>query len=837
MATNDFFISYRRKNVEFVQQFVSVLEARDKQIWIDWDDIPPGVEQFTAEIERGIEGAHIFVAVLSPDYMESEYCLGELEHAAQLNKRIIPIVHQKFESYPVPASIQAINWVYFTPHAGQDNPFESAFEQFIRASEADYAHIQEHTRLLQRALDWQSAGHNHAFLLRDRALNDAEQWLSVASEKQSPPASLHTAFILSSRQQQTRRQRRLLAGTSFLLLIALIALVIAVQQFLVADRRADETLSLLIANDALNALNTDDTETALNRIHHANTFLSNPPEAVQALLQRIAFQPAPRHIIEIPNNSARSLPAPIDTQLPISDGLYLQQDDETSLTLRGENDEVLIPFTIFRLESRDDTRIHPDVMNEIQTIQNNAFSPFGVGYDLSPDGERVVMGREGQGLIVWENRAGAPIYSTYTDHSFIVDNVQFSPDGQYLISKASEAQSVNLGRSEVEYFIWDTSRWQVIQAITQFDNSSELVGISDDVRQFIFLEYGSNRITIWDTNNPSLLWQVNTLDFVQDLAFNPDGTRVIASTVIALRMAPPNDIRLLDASTGAQITLYNGMDNQHIIGLPLLTGSDPDTVRIISDEGILNQLDVVTGDTTPIGTIDVSFISGMSDNGRYVATEDFDNSQLIIYDLQDAQQIASVPFDGFLRGVSIHPAGDYLAYTVEDPSDGTAQIIITDLRTAERVAQFSQVNATFASRAHLFSTDTFIYVDQDQTLHLIDRQTWQPIGQLRGFLEPITDIAYNPTAQRLAVAGENGAVMVWDSANGAIIFQLNGIGNRGIIALAPDGMAIATGNENGQISLWRLFSPADALTWMEDNRVISGLSCTDRVRYGLVACE
>ena len=100
----DVFISYRRSNVEFVKKFLAALEATGRNAWIDWEDIPPGAENFSDEIINGIDGSNAFIPILSPDYLDSEYCLMELHRAVELKKRIIPIIYEKFELFPAIAA-------------------------------------------------------------------------------------------------------------------------------------------------------------------------------------------------------------------------------------------------------------------------------------------------------------------------------------------------------------------------------------------------------------------------------------------------------------------------------------------------------------------------------------------------------------------------------------------------------------------------------------------------------------------------------------------------------------------------------------------------------------
>ena len=54
----DVFISYSRKDIEFAQRIHQELEARDRQPWVDWQDIPPpdqSVAGFGAHLWRDAE--------------------------------------------------------------------------------------------------------------------------------------------------------------------------------------------------------------------------------------------------------------------------------------------------------------------------------------------------------------------------------------------------------------------------------------------------------------------------------------------------------------------------------------------------------------------------------------------------------------------------------------------------------------------------------------------------------------------------------------------------------------------------------------------------------------
>jgi hypothetical protein len=85
------FISYSRKDKEFVRQLYEALKQRDREAWVDWEDIRP-TEEFMQAIFGAIEGADTFISVLTPDSVASIPCGRETAHAAARNKRIVPIV-------------------------------------------------------------------------------------------------------------------------------------------------------------------------------------------------------------------------------------------------------------------------------------------------------------------------------------------------------------------------------------------------------------------------------------------------------------------------------------------------------------------------------------------------------------------------------------------------------------------------------------------------------------------------------------------------------------------------------------------------------------------------
>ncbi len=88
------FISYSRRDQEFVLKLASDLELRGATVWIDRGDIQAG-ERWRESIERGIADCRAFLLVISDDSLRSEYVNEELSTALRLRKPIFPLIYRK----------------------------------------------------------------------------------------------------------------------------------------------------------------------------------------------------------------------------------------------------------------------------------------------------------------------------------------------------------------------------------------------------------------------------------------------------------------------------------------------------------------------------------------------------------------------------------------------------------------------------------------------------------------------------------------------------------------------------------------------------------------------
>lgn len=199
---SDAFISYSRKDKEFVQKLFQSLSQNEKNLWIDWEDIPQAAEWRT-EIHEGIEKADAIIFVMSPDFLVSLECMMELEIAEEFNKRLIPIVYREVEAKNVPPSLAALNWIFFR----EADDYNQAIKQLLEAMTTDLEWVKTHTRLTERALEWETSQHNDSYLLRGDDLAEAVQYLS--QPKREPTLTyVQQEYIVASQEKQAADLRR-----------------------------------------------------------------------------------------------------------------------------------------------------------------------------------------------------------------------------------------------------------------------------------------------------------------------------------------------------------------------------------------------------------------------------------------------------------------------------------------------------------------------------------------------------------------------------------------------------------------------------------------------------
>ena len=111
------FISYSRKDMDFVRKLAGDLEKAGYDVWWDITDLRGG-DDWVRQIPEAIRLSQFFLVILTPDSVESEWVRKEYTQALSLRKKIIPIM---LVAGTVPFALNTINFINFARGEYADN--------------------------------------------------------------------------------------------------------------------------------------------------------------------------------------------------------------------------------------------------------------------------------------------------------------------------------------------------------------------------------------------------------------------------------------------------------------------------------------------------------------------------------------------------------------------------------------------------------------------------------------------------------------------------------------------------------------------------------------------
>ena len=855
----DVFISYSRRDSGYVQRLQQELASRGKDVWVDTEGIRDA-EVFPAALRRAVEGSDAFVFVISPDSVRSPFCGQEVEHAVELNKRVVPLALREVADVEIPEEIRFRNWI---PVGTTE--FAEGVDRLVAAMDTDLGWERQHTRLTVKALEWDAAGRDRSFLVRGSELAAAEQWLAAGADKDPGPTALEQEYLLAARAAASRRQR-LLVGISAavaavsvgLLVFALISRSEAISAGVVAKARAlaaesqtqlavDPERSILLARAAVLTSPTSDALFALRAALDASAIRYRLPDAGlqncgQGLVTAspgVAFSPVGHRLAEGLCNGtivlADSRTGKVIRRLGIGApaGPVAYNRDGSLLAVTAGGRVLLLDATSGRIDrtvarnavagriafspsgslafetGRGGLALWDSATGRTRTlISGGESSPPITSLAFSPDGKRLAVGLLGgtpntPGLLLLNARTGR----VEATHRVPVDDVAFSSNGQLLVVAQTPANG-----SQGSFAVLDANTLALRRTLLTLPSvEASAVALSPNGAAIAYGGYDGTAGLISASSGQSLASYLGQTARVTQIAFSHDGALVAtASADGTLRVWRGTGLQIGSQDVGPTIADLRPAGRGFVV-----LGQPPGTNEIAVEQwpGFGEARSAAPLVLSPTATVDAEFIST---NGRLAGLIGSSRTAPIrVWSIPQRRVIASVgpsqtPFGG---EPTFSPDGDLIAMnTFLGPSSlgppsrlgpPGPQLVVVDVRSS-RATALASTSCGLGWRSFPFSPNGKLLAGGSFCggVAVFDVATGRRVGKPFQIGGELSKIAFSPDGRRIAVGSWDSTVTVADLATGRLAVLTNHTKGVADVAYSPNGAYLASASLDDTVEIW-----------------------------------
>ena len=208
------FISYSRRDaLDFADQLAKALEMLGYRTIFDREGISGG-ELWQARLGQMVLESDTVVFVMSPESATSPICAWEVDEASRLAKRILPVIITPLGAAKPPERLQQLNFIHF--YAEKSVPGSGFGDGLVKlnvALKSDLDWLREHTRLLERATEWEKGNRTPNRMLSGADISTAKAWAARRPKDAPEPTALQLDYIKASETyeaaQHNERQRQL----------------------------------------------------------------------------------------------------------------------------------------------------------------------------------------------------------------------------------------------------------------------------------------------------------------------------------------------------------------------------------------------------------------------------------------------------------------------------------------------------------------------------------------------------------------------------------------------------------------------------------------------------
>ena len=811
------FVSYSRRDSVAARNLIEAFRSIEQDVWVDWESIPPAVD-WLEQIFRGIEEADAFLFLISPDSIASEVCKVEVNHAAQNNKRIIPIVLRDVHPKDAPETISKLNWTFLR----ETDSFEEGLAKVKTAIELDLDWLEEHRRLQVRALEWHRKK-DPSLLLRGRDLRNARHMTDTATSKDPTPTDLQKTYIQHSLRSERNRTAAWLA-TAIAVVIMTVLSFIAIDQSQVA--RENEQIAIVNAQRAK-----DNEALALHneQIANNNALLArqNAEEAIEA---RQAAEAA-EILAEAQRSAARaqiyeSIPGELYTSTLLAiDSMNRQETTEAEEILRRNLSLLPLPIAQFaRPEKINALVFHPDGsmfvtagadgtacawMIEEEKI-NNSFCTSSNGAALnavafSRDGSFLVTGDQTGLVQIMDPQNGNVLrefqrLGTSTSRVNIVEvesgnpAVETTPRSpvRSISTRPTRAQQIAVAYDDGWIPVFDPSTGNISSPLW-IGNRPNVTGVSPN-GAWLVTGSESGRVSVWNLGDGNRFPTSTHRGGVLSMAFSPTENKVLtagADSIAIANLSIEKELYRIPVQSPVRDIVFSPD------GSWFVTGSDDQRIRVWETSSG-NELLAMSQDGTVTEVI-------VSSNGQWIASTGNDRTARV-WDAATGAELFQIP---------LKSSGSQLAFANNDQwmitTDASGAIAVWDISVVT-LPELTVSSTSTVTHVQYSPSGEWLAVASEDKVYLLTPDQ-ESILKQTAFGSPILDL--NSNVAKLVFNQDSTLLGILSQENEVNVYNIENRGRQTIpvseriqsIAFMPGNQQLMTSDVNGNLQTWDVLRP------------------------------
>lgn len=849
------FISYAFEDLTLANKIVDALEKDSVEAWINWKSIHKG-EDWEQEIYRAIEEADAFLFLISPDSIISQMCNREIAHAVKNGKRILPIVVREIETTRIPGEVSKYQWILCRK---EQDDFDRAIEDIRVTIRTDYEWYKHHTKLQNKALDWEANNNEPGFLLHGKELIDFEKFITANLGKEPAPTELQTNYVGESRAAENRQRVERDKTSRRLQILGVVLTGMAILAIWFGRQAGTSKSAEQLANELATIAQGEAAEQAataqFEATRRAEAEASTEEQARIALAQKLASQ---AWVINKSFNSKQMLATLLTIQSmrisPTGDAASFLINENRSISplhrLSNGGDFATFSFdekfiisggsyvNLWEISSGREvaTIIHDGHGARVFSLSPNG--NFGVtggddgvihvweitsGKEVSrmthegrwhasvtsiafhPDGDRIVSGSADGTVRVWEMLSGIEV--TRMSHDMEVTSVAFSPGGLYVLSGSRDGTAR----------VWDTASGMEVSRRTHENSITAIAFLSDG--ELVISGSADGTARVWEAATGVEVSRMTHLGGVKSIAISPDGHTIASGGRDGI-------VRIWEAGSGKEIARMTHDDTVNSIafhpnGEYIISGSSDGTARVWQIAGG-NEIARVTHDEN-VSTV------AFSRNGDLIVSGGV--FTLYVWKTSRAGEVARTTYDLYASAATFSPDGNYVISCGCEELDNEEDRYCSKgtVRMWESISSVEVARLVYGDRmltSVSISPDGKYITTSDDTIS----QVWDVINgtrteypaQKRGNDDTLS-VAASPDGKYVVWGGRDGSVRVWSSGTGSEVVRMVHQGGvfAGVnsVSFSPDGQFVASGSDDGTARIWELASGKEVARMTHDGSV------------------